>query len=354
MVRLGYSNCAACHIAPQGGGLLTPYGKTIDVAQSLRGGEYEQSVINKAFDLGGRLTQDVRAVMSDQAISSPGQSWSSVFRTRLFYRNATQLSKGLRVSAIVLAENEPIAGKILPYRRPGSPGAVMVTQAMAHYRLKEGLEFAGGRDQLPTGVYLPDQSLFVRSRNRLGYYDNPTQAKVFWWGSRYQVSPFIFGSSGREPVNERESGGGILAEYDILGKQRTIVGATLLRGNGRFLDRNVTGVYARLGFGRWGVFAEHDFTGMKRNLERPVHFGQHTSLVQVFLAHKEWLVYYGTWERLSVARPYEERLSGGKFEVAARLSNLLTVSGGIRVGRDHLTGRTSTGLVAQVAMKTWQ
>ena len=40
MIRLGYVNCAACHVAPQGGGLLNAYGRSIDEAQSLRGGEY--------------------------------------------------------------------------------------------------------------------------------------------------------------------------------------------------------------------------------------------------------------------------------------------------------------------------
>ena len=30
MIRLGYSECTACHISPQGGGLLNPYGRGID------------------------------------------------------------------------------------------------------------------------------------------------------------------------------------------------------------------------------------------------------------------------------------------------------------------------------------
>jgi hypothetical protein len=34
MIRLGYSDCATCHVSPQGGGLLTSYGRGIDVAQS--------------------------------------------------------------------------------------------------------------------------------------------------------------------------------------------------------------------------------------------------------------------------------------------------------------------------------
>src|SRR5262249_56446840 len=40
MVRLGYARCSACHLAQQGAGLLTDYGKGIDEAQSLRAKEY--------------------------------------------------------------------------------------------------------------------------------------------------------------------------------------------------------------------------------------------------------------------------------------------------------------------------
>ena len=36
MIRLGYTDCATCHVSPQGGGLLTSYGKGVDAAQSLR------------------------------------------------------------------------------------------------------------------------------------------------------------------------------------------------------------------------------------------------------------------------------------------------------------------------------
>src|SRR5438128_3814131 len=75
MVRLGYTNCAACHISPQGGGLLSAYGKSIDQAQSLRGGEYRpsQSAWIEELDWGGRITQDVRLVLQEQAASTTNQ-----------------------------------------------------------------------------------------------------------------------------------------------------------------------------------------------------------------------------------------------------------------------------------------
>jgi hypothetical protein len=61
MVRLGYTGCAACHSSPQGAGPLTDYGRGIDQAQSLRGGEYHAPAEHR------RLTQDLRFVLQEQS-----------------------------------------------------------------------------------------------------------------------------------------------------------------------------------------------------------------------------------------------------------------------------------------------
>ena len=70
MIRLGYVNCAACHVAPQGGGLLNAYGRSIDEAQSLRAGEYEPTTnaVIRALSWGGRITEDLRFVGQEQHV----------------------------------------------------------------------------------------------------------------------------------------------------------------------------------------------------------------------------------------------------------------------------------------------
>src|SRR5207248_9165112 len=103
MVRLGYTNCGACHIAPQGGGLLNAYGRSIDQAQSLRGGEYQpsQNSWTRTLDWGGRITQDARVVIQEQATSATNQQGTDLTRSRFMYRNATEVGRGFRFSLTI-------------------------------------------------------------------------------------------------------------------------------------------------------------------------------------------------------------------------------------------------------------
>src|SRR5262245_40732533 len=107
MIRLGYSDCGACHISPQGGGPLNTYGRGIDRAQSLRGGEYLPSndTLTRLLTLGGRMTQDVRTVIQEQMNRTAGAPTQYRVRPRLMYRNATEIGGGFRVSATITAEN---------------------------------------------------------------------------------------------------------------------------------------------------------------------------------------------------------------------------------------------------------
>src|SRR5262245_58441207 len=167
MIRLGYANCVSCHVAPQGGGLLNAYGRGIDEGQSRRGGEYvagANSFLN-TLSLSGHIDQDFRAVTSVQLSHSRGGPYKGVDRVRLFYRNVTILCSGFRVSAVVNREHEPFLRKSTSYDPVFQPGRVFVASALLQYRPKEGIEIAAGQDTLPTGLNIPDQTTFIKSRN---------------------------------------------------------------------------------------------------------------------------------------------------------------------------------------------
>ena len=351
MIRLGYPNCVSCHVSPQGGGLLNSYGHGIDDAQSLRAGEYRprEGAPWSWLTADGRINQDFRLVSTGQVNTATGQPMLGVEKMRLFYRNVSQLGRGFQVTATMAGENEPSLRKTTAYDPATRESKVFLVTALLDYKPTSNMQFSFGRDQLPTGLNIPDQTVFIKARNRLGYYDNPTQMKLFWWGKRYQITPFVFSRSGEENTIARESGGGAVAEVDVLGKGRTVLGGTFLHGYSSLWNRNVKGAYARMGFGRWGILAEHDYTSRQRT---GLQFSQHTSYIQPFLALREWLVVSAVGERLSVQRPYSENFLTGKGEISARLSPTfsVTVRGGVQ--RDMLTGRIAPTVSLQLAFKT--
>ena len=345
MIRLGYTDCAACHIAPQGGGPLNVYGRGIDVAQSLRGGDYQPSEER-------RLTQDVRLVLQEQGTWAPGQPGANSFRPRLMYRNATTLSNAFRISATVTAEGADAPRPALSYDPAARSSAVFVNTALLHYRPRKSLEFAAGRDQLPSGINLPDLVPYTKSRNRLGYYDAPTQLKMFWGAKRYHITPFVYAPGGNEAPGEGESGAGSLAEFDVLGNQRTIAGVTIQRGTAQNGARRMVGAYARLGFGPWGILAEHDVTDRTRTGPTLEAFRQTATYGQVFWAVREWLVASGIGERLRVEAPFAQHLMAGRLELAARLSSRATIIVGTRFERNVATERMTKSVLVQTAFKT--
>lgn len=352
MIRLGYTNCAACHIAPQGGGPLNDYGRGIDEAQSRRGGEYKpaENGLFRSVSANGRIRQDLRLVMQQQTKWN-GRTPVGAMRARIMFRAVADLGGNFRFAGTVTGENEGAARPSLVYEPAAAASHAFVNTALLHYRASNSLEIAVGRDQLPTGINVPDLGVFIKSRNRLGYYDAPAQLKAVWSGDRFQVMPFVYGGGSNESRPEQERGAGSLAELDIFGNHTTVLGTTIQHAAADNGDRNVIGAYARAGFGRWGILAEHDVTNRHRDAASR-SFRQDVSYAQVFWAARDWLVASGTGERLRVDAPFREHLTAGKAEIAARFTSHATVTLGTRVEHNAATGRFTKSVAIQLALKT--
>jgi len=353
MVRLGYSNCAVCHIFPQGGGLLNAYGRSIDEAQSFRGGDYQPSNNHfiKWLSWGDHITQDLRSVTQGQISTATDEPLLGTVRARFLYRNATELGKGWRVSAVINGENRSVKRPSVSYEPPIQPQEVYLTSALLSYRPKSTLEFSVGRDPLPTGVNNPDLTTYIRARNRYGYYDAPLQFKMFWWGKHYQISPYAFGPGGSEPTAQRESGGGSLAEFYLLGKHTTVLGFNALHGSARTDHRTLVGPYLRLGLGRWGILAEHDVTNRSLTASS-TSFLQHATYAQLFWYPREWLLISTIGEQLEAQRPFHEHLITGRFEVTSRFSDHVTLAVTSRFQQNMISGQFAPSVAVQLALKT--
>lgn len=353
MIRLAYSDCATCHLAPQGGGPLKTYGKGIDEAQSLRAGEYRprDTKLVRTLSWHGRIAQDLRLTAPVRWTWPAHEPSNTSFQGRLQYRNYTQLPAGFAAHVTVTAESDSVLRPNLAYDPSASASTPFVNIALLRYKVRPSLELAVGRDQLPTGINVPDPRLFIKSRERAGYYDTPTQLKMYWAGSRHRITPYVFGPGGNEPDGEGESGGGAMAEFDVLANHRAVVGINILRGEATNGNRRLVGAYTRLGFGAWGILAQHDLTTRERN-DLSDSFRQQASYAQVFWAAKEWFVVSAIGERLSVHQPFEERLNAGGMEIAARLTSVATIGANARFQRDVLTHEWSKSFALQVTFKT--
>src|SRR5262249_6061281 len=157
------------------------------------------------------ITQDLRMVGQETVSTSSGAPVLGSFRSRFMYRNSTEFGKGIRLHVIVTGENRAAPRPNFAYNPASTPTQVYVPTALINWRAKKTLEFSVGKDQLPTGLNLPDLGLYIKARDQYGFYDSPVQAKMFLWGDRYTISPYLFGPSGHERAGFHESGGGMLA-----------------------------------------------------------------------------------------------------------------------------------------------
>lgn len=345
MIRLGYGDCAACHVSPQGGGLLTPYGKGIDAAQSLRIPASAQPA-----DVQRRSVYDVRFVMTAHLVDSAAQTApaaSSTFRALL--RSSLKLSEGMRMSYTAGLESATLS-RTAPVSRAVRG---VVSKALFEYRPRHGIEIAVGRDELPNGLGLPDPQAFMRNETNPGSTAYPTQVKAFWWNDRLQVTPYVFGPGGGEGRQYRQFGTGAVAGVNVW-KKRAVVGVTGHLSHASAFERRSVGGFARLGFGRWGILSEHDFAS--RSMRQPTapvarYRAGHT---QVFFAPYEWLVTSLAAEDSVV----EGRGVKHVYRVApgaqVRVSDNLTV---LFSTRDVLSGPGATSsrtYSLQVAVKTVQ
>jgi hypothetical protein len=343
MVRVGYPTCVACHLSPQGRGLLTDYGKGIDEAESLRGGVYEPPPEQR------RLLHDVRLQLQ---ANETGGTAPATAQARFWYRNATFLTRRSRVG-LTLSAGVPYAGGLEAGRPVFSPSPSMpvlfVSRAMWEYRPRENVEIAIGRDALPSGLEIADQASFIRQYNHQGVADVPTQAKLFWWTKRTMVTPYVFGPSGHERPGHGSRGGGVNAEL-IAARDHVVVGVSARQSSSDVFDDRLLGGYVRAGFGRWGILAEHDIT---RRTRQPDPFNRYTGYSQVFFYPTRWILASLALEQLQVDAPYAERKFRLRPGVSLRLTSEATVAFSMR-DQWSADGPRGTTYSVQLFLKTVQ
>jgi hypothetical protein len=245
---------------------------------------------------------------------------------QLLSLNSLKLSAHQRLTSTISVTSPMLTAQ-------GGRGAATVDVPILAWQFQpaDGLELVAGRDTLPTGLGSPDPAAFIRIGTDPGSIAYPTQIKAFWRSTRWQVTPYALGPAGNEPSTVREWGGGILGGA-VLWNQRAIIGASADGARASTFDRHSVGAYARLGFGKWALLAEHEVAARTTSITTDVVVG-HTRAVYV---PWEWLETWVSTEELLTYMPtrtHAIRVSPG---MQARFSRNMLVG---FASRDIFTSR---------------
>jgi hypothetical protein len=277
MIRLGYPTCASCHLSPQGGGLLTDYGKGIDAAQTLRPEEVKLSENPAEYR---RLPYDMKfslGVDRDPPADS-SFSYSSSIRAALAVSHGQYIVYGLSVGSPSLTRTATSKG-----------GAVSLKLSRLYwmYQPRAGVSFTVGRDDLPGGIGSGGLA-FARGTTSPNISSTPTQAKVFLWNKRWQVTAYGFGPDGNETAPQFEArGGGAMVGANVW-KDRLVIGATTRASYADAYDRTNAGLFMRLGLTEhWGALVEHDVAA--RTTDQGQHLTYTAGHSEIFFVPFDWL-----------------------------------------------------------------
>jgi hypothetical protein len=237
-------------------------------------------------------------------------------------RSAVQTSARTRLSYQAGLETRPLV-------RSGSSTAprsanFVLSKAVFEYQPKDGVHLMVGRDTLPNGLGLPDPQSFSRQQSDPLGTGYPTQIKAFLTKNRFEVTPYVFGPGFDETRDQRQYGAGIVAGVDVW-KQHAVVGMTARRSSGDAFDRTSVGAYARLGFGRWGVLAEHDLTTRVTERAAAPPTDHIVGFTQLYVAPVEWFVTYLSVDNVAVSGPGARHVYRLSPSASLRLSENLTV-----------------------------
>lgn len=332
MIAYGYSNCVACHVNPQGRSILTPYGNSIDEAQSLRAGEYTPGMGLSMWD--GRVNQILRGYLSQSVTRKDKAVTKSEVVHFLSYQNATALTGDLTLAfGVDYRAPSETPSAVTPYYTTPRRDPWFLDYAYLKYAPVEGVAVMAGRDMLPTGINNTDAAQFIHARNALNNNERPVQVKAFWWTKSSFLSAYGYGANGDEVRAMRENGFGLLAETD-LHSNRTVVGINLLNGRSDTADRQFASIYTRIGFAqKFGILTEYDHTWRRLGLVsgKPT-VNQDAVLAQIFYLPMEWVAWYFGYEYLDVGGPsaFTENARAISGKLGLRLSRNFTLAASIR------------------------
>ena len=306
----GYRTCLSCHVSMQGSGLLTDYGKGIGASIALFPKDLAlgEPVAPPAFSVNVGAQVRAMAVFSDPIAVFPMQADALA---------SLSLGGGQRVDGTLGYHSDRSRGT-----RPFKDYFVL-RKAIYAYRYNKDREIAVGRDFLPSGLLLDDHTLWIRSRNRRGVTDFPTQVRWDVAGAKTDSSVFAYTPSFQEATNNRESGAGARVEHEL--SKKFTLGALAQEGVTSSLARTEVAAFSRSLIGDVGLLAELDYTFRKERTGTRDSFSQIVSYVRPYFEPIEGVEAGIGLETLKVTNPYPETAFRGGPTLNLRFNQYFTL-----------------------------
>ena len=258
LIRHGYSNCVTCHVSPNGGGLITPYGRALS--------EEVLSTWRKEKE-----SDFLWGLIKPPEWINAGGDFRAV-QTRL---DTPTIRAG---KFVVMQADVEIAATTGDFTFLGTLGKTndidppkFVDHFMSrrhfviyHPHSKEELYFRAGRFQKAFGVNLPDHLVSTKQGLGWNYGTETYNLEAAWIDSNKDI--FLTAVLGRpdNPDLNREKGASLKAGYNLGDTHK--LGFSYFYGRNSGSSRHVFGPYALLGLRKDLFFlAEVDFQNNRPN-----------------------------------------------------------------------------------------
>jgi len=271
LTRHGYASCTACHVSPNGGGAMTPYGRglsrellstwgterEVEVGHGFLPKAWADSLENSKLRLGA----DIRSVQThrENATTRSGQFFTMQAQAEAAW------DEGPWAVAMSLGKIEDPRGK-KDFRLVSS----------RYYGLLRFAEYGGlraGRFATAFGLNLADHTLSVRRPLGFGPEVERDNLELSWLGEKDQVFLTFAESAPSTSATDKERATSF--RYDRIINERSRVGASFWQGAGSDFDRWVAAAHGIVNLSK-----EWFFSGEIDRTERLTKQANGTDLVQ--------------------------------------------------------------------------
>lgn len=268
----GSAQCSQCHVAPAGGGLLTPWGQGEFGDTIARGGD--GSFLHGAITMPAwlQIGGDIRlAALANDVGSSDGVEVAAF---------PMQLDLTLRVAsgAWSIVGTVGARGSVRSGAPQGmgssasevsapSPASYFISRE--HYvmwrREGEGLYLRAGRFAAPYGLRLADHTAYVRRYLGFNLLEETYNAAGGWIGDDWELHATAFVYDPLQGAARKDVGGAFMFEKQLT--ERLVVGTSARVGVGRHDTRFEAGVHGKLWIKDTKLLVQGELDGVRQTFD---------------------------------------------------------------------------------------